>query len=216
MVVIKNGKVSGRYFYQFLQAGMKSFGRDVIVAALAHQHKLRKGTEIPYIMHPFHVGLILLGGDDDAAAPDELAAGPRQHPGDRRQWRAAADPPGAGLGPARRGHGGVSHYNVQPVVDIFASVQGRDLGRRGAGDRADPQRAGEGSAAGIADDRPRPDRDDELVVTGLLAGLVLAIILWALVSSRAGTAPISVTASAQAGGTSRRLLVERSDQGKGL
>ena len=33
--------------------------RALIVAALAHQYKLRKGTEIPYIMHPFHVGLIL-------------------------------------------------------------------------------------------------------------------------------------------------------------
>jgi len=33
--------------------------RALIVAALAHQSKLRKGTDIPYIMHPFHVGLIL-------------------------------------------------------------------------------------------------------------------------------------------------------------
>jgi (p)ppGpp synthase/HD superfamily hydrolase len=33
--------------------------RALIVAALAHQSKRRKGTEIPYIMHPFHVGLIL-------------------------------------------------------------------------------------------------------------------------------------------------------------
>ena len=33
--------------------------RALIVAALAHQCKVRKGTEIPYIMHPFHVGLIL-------------------------------------------------------------------------------------------------------------------------------------------------------------
>jgi (p)ppGpp synthase/HD superfamily hydrolase len=33
--------------------------RALIIAALAHQSKLRKGTEIPYIMHPFHVGLIL-------------------------------------------------------------------------------------------------------------------------------------------------------------
>jgi (p)ppGpp synthase/HD superfamily hydrolase len=33
--------------------------RALIVAALAHHSKRRKGTEIPYIMHPFHVGLIL-------------------------------------------------------------------------------------------------------------------------------------------------------------
>ena len=72
----------------------------------------------------------------------------------------------------------VSHYNVQPVIDIFGSVQGRDLGGVARGDRPDPRQP--------ASSRCRADR--ELVVrgqidtmntafTGLLAGLALAIVL---------------------------------------
>ena len=71
----------------------------------------------------------------------------------------------------------VSHYNVQPVIDIFGSVQGRDLGGV-AREIAPILKASESSLP----------RGSELVVrgqidtmrtafTGLLAGLALAIIL---------------------------------------
>ena len=72
----------------------------------------------------------------------------------------------------------VSHYDVQPVIDIYGSVQGRDLGgvARGDADRSSTQRA---------KDLPR---GSQMVVRGtietmrtsflgLLAGLVLAIVL---------------------------------------
>jgi (p)ppGpp synthase/HD superfamily hydrolase len=37
----------------------ESLDRALIVAALAHQGQYRKGTHIPYVMHPFHVALLL-------------------------------------------------------------------------------------------------------------------------------------------------------------
>ncbi len=40
----------------------------VIVATLAHRNQERKGTEIPYIMHPVHVALLL----QRAGYPDEV------------------------------------------------------------------------------------------------------------------------------------------------
>ena len=42
-----DGKFSGR------------FDQALIVAALAHQSQKRKGTAVPYLMHPFHVALLL-------------------------------------------------------------------------------------------------------------------------------------------------------------
>ncbi len=84
-----------------------------------------------------------------------------------------------GLTALKRGAGMavVSHYNVQPVIDLFGSVQGRDLGAV----------AGDITPILEASRRNLP-RGSELVVrgqietmrtsfTGLLAGLVLAIVL---------------------------------------
>ena len=67
--------------------------------------------------------------DADSAVPHRFAAGPGKHPGDR--GRAAPGPQIlASLASIRRGSGMavVSHYDIQPVIDIFGSVQGRDLG----------------------------------------------------------------------------------------
>ena len=36
-----------------------AFDTALIVAALAHRRQLRKGTRIPYVMHPFHVSTLL-------------------------------------------------------------------------------------------------------------------------------------------------------------
>ncbi|MDE1146019.1 MAG: efflux RND transporter permease subunit [Azospirillaceae bacterium] len=71
----------------------------------------------------------------------------------------------------------VSHYNVQPVIDIFASVQGRDLGATAA----DVEKL-------VAAARPHLAPGSTLVVrgqvqamsqsfTGLASGLVLAMVL---------------------------------------
>ena len=46
--------------------------RALIVAGIAHQGQLRKGTAIPYLMHPFHVALIL---DRHVFAEDLVVAG---------------------------------------------------------------------------------------------------------------------------------------------
>jgi multidrug efflux pump subunit AcrB len=84
-----------------------------------------------------------------------------------------------GLTSLRRGAGMavVSHYNVQPVIDIFGAVQGRDLG------------AVSRDIASILDEaRPTLPRGSQLMVrgqietmrtsfTGLLAGLAFAIVL---------------------------------------
>ena len=45
-----------------------------------------------------------------------------------RRQRPAADPCESGIHQPRLGMAAVSHYNVQPVIDIYGSVQGRDLG----------------------------------------------------------------------------------------
>ena len=58
----------------------------------------------------------------------------------------------------------VNHYNVQPVYDVFANVQGRDL----AAVAADVQRAIDavrpGAAAGQHDRHARAGRDHEQLV----------------------------------------------------
>ena len=41
-------------------------------AAAAHHEDVRKGTQIPYVMHPFHVGLIL---DRHGFSEDVVVAG---------------------------------------------------------------------------------------------------------------------------------------------
>ena len=69
-------------------------------------------------------------GDADAAVPDGVAAGSRDDPGvgerigRARRSCSKASPRSV----ATPGMAVVSHYNVQPVIDIFGSVQGRDLG----------------------------------------------------------------------------------------
>jgi multidrug efflux pump subunit AcrB len=83
------------------------------------------------------------------------------------------------LATIRRGTdmGVVSHYNVQPVIDIYSSVQGRDLG----GVARDVQRI-------IADSKKDLPRGSQVIVRGqiatmqssflgLLTGLIFAILL---------------------------------------
>jgi multidrug efflux pump subunit AcrB len=85
----------------------------------------------------------------------------------------------AGLASIRRGTGLalVSHYNVQPVIDIFGSVQGRDLG--GVSREIAPI---------LAQYQKTAPRGTQMIVRGqietmtssfigLLGGLVLAIVL---------------------------------------
>jgi (p)ppGpp synthase/HD superfamily hydrolase len=36
-----------------------TYDSALVVAALAHRHQLRKGTRVPYVMHPFHVSTLL-------------------------------------------------------------------------------------------------------------------------------------------------------------
>src|SRR5262249_61915547 len=97
-------------------------------------------------------------------------------------------PPGSGTRPPRLLEGGarrpggpgpavVSHYNVQPVIDIFGSVQGRDLGGV-AGDimpiidaaKKDLPRGSQIAVRGTIDTM-------RTSFVGLLAGLGLAIVL---------------------------------------
>ena len=122
-------------------------------------------------------GRELFRRDADAAVPDRVAPGPRHHPvtgasGGRPQLME-------GLTSLRRGAGMavVSHYNVQPVIDIFGAVQGRDLG------------AVSRDITPILDaSRASLPRGSQLMVrgqietmrssfTGLLTGLAFAIIL---------------------------------------
>ena len=60
----------------------------------------------------------------------------------------------------------LSHYNIQRAIDIFGSVQGRDLGGVAADINRDRRRQPQGSAARIAADRPRPDRNHADVLPG--------------------------------------------------
>lgn len=49
---------------------MHLIDRAIEVAAIAHRHQVRKGTDIPYITHPFAVGLMLAR----AGCADEIVA----------------------------------------------------------------------------------------------------------------------------------------------
>ncbi|WP_404430523.1 HD domain-containing protein [Sutcliffiella horikoshii] len=40
---------------------MKLVEKAIVFAATAHKHQTRKGTEIPYVTHPFAVGMMLQG-----------------------------------------------------------------------------------------------------------------------------------------------------------
>ena len=60
--------------------------------------------------------------------------------------------------------GTVSHYNVQPVLDIYGSVQGRDLGGVSSGHRPDCGGNQKRSAARNARSDSRPGADDEGVL----------------------------------------------------
>jgi len=66
----------------------------------------------------------------------------------------------------------VSHYNVQPVIDVYASTQGRDLGgrRRRRGDH--PEAVPGAPAAGHADRNARAGADHAVIV--YRAGLRIA------------------------------------------
>ena len=109
----------------------------------------------------------LPGGDADAAVPDGLAAG------SAAAFRSAAARSGtapqllenlASMHARAPGMAVVTHYNVQPVIDIFGSVQGRDLGGVARDIGADHRGGAEGPAARLAAGRARPGRDDAQLV----------------------------------------------------
>ncbi len=84
-----------------------------------------------------------------------------------------------GLGTISRSRGDavVSHYAIQPVYDIYATTQGRDLGAVSAGIRAVMAKAAKdippGSSVAL---RGQADTMDE-AFSGLLQGLAVAIVL---------------------------------------
>ena len=72
----------------------------------------------------------------------------------------------------------VSHYDVQPVIDIFGAVQGRDLGGVARDIDADRRRGAQGSAARHRSSSIRGQIETMTSsFAGLLAGLALAIVL---------------------------------------
>ena len=71
----------------------------------------------------------------------------------------------------------VSHYNVRPVIDVYASVQGRDLGGVASGRAANYRRRRETPAPWQHSCHPRPGRDHALVIRGTVCGLGFAIAL---------------------------------------
>ena len=120
----------------------------------------------------------LFDRDPDAAVSGSEYPGPREHPGNGDESLA---PPSlmASLVSMQRGTGMavVSHYNVAPVIDIFGSVDGRDLG----GVSRDINKI-------IDSARKQLPRGSRVVVrgqvqtmrssyTGLLIGLLFAILL---------------------------------------
>ena len=90
----------------------------------------------------------LPGRDADAAVPHRFARGPRTHPGQRRHGSGRTQLL-ENLAAVHReaGMAVVTHYNVQPVVDIFGSVQGRDLGSVAREMDADHRGGAQGAAA---------------------------------------------------------------------
>ena len=58
----------------------------------------------------------------------------------------------------------MSHYDIEPVIDIYGSVDGRDLGGVARDMNRIIDRSAEGPARRVADDRARADADDEGVV----------------------------------------------------
>src|SRR5438270_10454843 len=49
---------------------MSTIDRAIELAATAHRHQVRKGTDIPYITHPYVVGIMLaqIGCDEEVVA----------------------------------------------------------------------------------------------------------------------------------------------------
>ena len=95
-----------------------------------------------------------------------FAAGPGEHshhrsPATRRRRFSAASPPST----AASEMAVVSHYNIQPVIDILRLGAGPRSGRRGQRHRSRSSTpAAEESAARLADHRARPDPDHALVL----------------------------------------------------
>ena len=107
----------------------------------------------------------LRGRDADAAVPHRLAAGPRQHPGDRRRPARAADARGAGVDDARRR----TRRSCRTTTCSRSSTSSAPCrGATSAASRATSQpildAAQKDAAARLADHRPRPGRDDDVVV----------------------------------------------------
>src|SRR5689334_11880187 len=59
-----------------MQGFSARYDAALVLAARAHRDQLRKGTDIPYIAHPFHVSLLLIrhGFDEDLAVAGLLHA----------------------------------------------------------------------------------------------------------------------------------------------
>ena len=85
----------------------------------------------------------------DAGVPGRQPVGPGEHPGDRPPARAGLQVLG-GLAKIIRDQtpAVVSHYNIQPVIDLYATTQDRDLGgvaaRHPEADQGDRQGRAEG------------------------------------------------------------------------
>jgi (p)ppGpp synthase/HD superfamily hydrolase len=92
------------------------------LAAAAHYQDMRKGTQIPYVMHPFHVGLILSrhGFDEDvmiAGILHDVLEDPRYEDA-VVQERLLAVCPQLGFHPASRG-AGFKQAVVAHILDVF-------------------------------------------------------------------------------------------------
>ena len=85
--------------------------------------QLPRGRANPGVPHP------LRGHPDEHAHHQRPDAGARRPANDRRREPRRPPPTAEQPGEPRRtvSPANVNHYNVQPVYDVFANVQGRDL-----------------------------------------------------------------------------------------
>ena len=100
----------------------------------------------------------------DAAIPDQQRFRSVQYPDHApAEWRRRSTRYLGGLAKISQGPsaGVVSHYNVQPVIDIYADTQGRDLGAVAGDISKDPGRDQEGSAARLLRRGARSGPDHE-------------------------------------------------------
>jgi multidrug efflux pump subunit AcrB len=120
-------------------------------------------------------------GATQAAAPQRRRRGrgrimPARHPPLRPEplpdvlGNLATIVPGTELGT-------VSHYDVQPVLDIYTNVDGTDLGTVTRAMEKIIDRHKKRSAARLALHPARPERDHVQVLFGLLGGLAFSILL---------------------------------------